>query len=215
LEVDYLESIVTAIDEGETEQVAELTQKALDEGIPAKELMERGLVRGMEKVGEKFKEGVAYLPEILIAARAANRGLEVLKPAITKSGVKPKGKVVIGTIEGDLHDIGKNMVKFVLQGNGFEVIDLGVDVSAAQFHQAVVEEKPDMVAISALLTTTMVNIPSVLETLGKTGLRGGVKIMVGGASLTEEYAQEVGVDAYGEDCFQAVEIARRFMGVTS
>lgn len=213
--MDYLESIVTAIDEGEAEQVAELTQKALDEGIPAKELMERGLVRGMEKVGEKFKEGVAYLPEILIAARAANRGLEVLKPAIAKSGLKPRGKVVIGTIEGDLHDIGKNMVKFVLQGNGFEVIDLGVDVSAAQFRQAVVEEKPDMVAISALLTTTMVNIPSVLEALGKTGLRGGVKIMVGGASLTEEYAQEVGVDAYGEDCFQAVEIARRFMGVTS
>lgn len=210
--MSYLEEIAASVDEGKAGRVSELIQRALDEGIPAREVMEKGLVAGMERVGEKFKDGKAYLPEILIAARAAQAGLEVLKPAIASGGVKPRGTVVIGTIEGDLHDIGKNLVKLVLQGEGFEVIDLGVDVSPAKFQQAVVEEKAGILAISALLTTTMVNIPAVLQTLEKAELRERVKVMIGGAPITEEYAREVGADAYGRDCFQAVEIARKFVG---
>lgn len=209
--MSYLEQIAVAVDEGKAKEVSQLIQQELDGGTSAKEVMEKGLVVGMEKVGRKFKDGKAYLPEILIAARAAQAGLEVLKPAIARGGVKPKGKVVIGTIQGDLHDIGKNLVKLVLQGEGFQVIDLGVDVSPAKFQQAVISEKPDVLAISALLTTTMVNIPIVLQTLKRAELRERVKVIIGGAPVTARYTHEVGADGYGRDCFQAVELARRFV----
>lgn len=211
--MNLLEEISVSIEQGNDRRVYELVQKALDEGVSVKEIMEKGIVTGMELVGRSFKDGQAYLPEILIACRAAQAGLAILRPVIVKSGEKPKGKVVIGTVEGDLHDIGKNLVKLVLEGEGFEVIDLGVDVSPVTFQEKVKEEKADVLGISALLTTTMVNIPQVIEGLKKSDLREGVKVIIGGAPLTDEYAREMGADAYGKDCFQAVDLVKRFIGV--
>lgn len=210
--MDHLPQIAAAIEEGRAEKVSALVRQALDNSVSAKDIMEKGLVAGMERMGTRFKQGQAYLPEILIAARAAQAGLSVLRPAIIKAGVKPKGRVVIGTIEGDMHDIGKNLVRLVLEGEGFEVIDLGVDVSPAKFQQAAAENKADIVAISALLTTTMTVIPSVLQSLEKSALRKRVKVMIGGAPITERYAREIGADGYGRDCFEAVATAKRLLG---
>lgn len=210
--MDYLPEMAAAVEEGKAEKVSALVRQALDKGVSAKEVMEKGLVAGMERMGKRFKEGQAYLPEILIAARAAQAGLSILRPAIVKGGVKPKGKVVIGTIEGDMHDIGKNLVRLVLEGEGFQVIDLGVDVSPARFQQAAAEHGANIVAISALLTTTMTTIPAVLKGLEKSKLKGKVKVIIGGAAITERYAREIGADGYGRDCFEAVEVAKKIVG---
>ena len=207
----YLEKIAAAIEKGNL-GVSALIQDALEEGIPVKELLEHGLVVGMDAVGKKFKNGQAYLPEILIAARAAQAALNVLRPEIAQSGLPAKGIIVLGTIEGDLHDIGKNLVRMVLEGEGFEVIDLGVDVSPAQFLQAAKENNANIVAISALLTTTMPNIPAVLEVLKENDLRPKVKVMIGGAPLTEDFAREIDADGFGMDCYQAVDVAKVLMG---
>jgi 5-methyltetrahydrofolate--homocysteine methyltransferase len=211
-ELTYLEKIAAAIEKGDR-GVSELIRDALTEGIPAKELLEKGLVVGMDEVGKKFNDGQAYLPEILIAARAAQAALNVLRPAIAQSGEPAKGKIVFGTIEGDLHDIGKNLVRMVLEGEGFEVTDLGVDVSPAQFLEAVKDKAANIVAISALLTTTMPNIPAVLEVLKQNDLRPQVKVMIGGAPVTEAFAREVGVDGFGMDCYQAVDVAKTLLGI--
>jgi 5-methyltetrahydrofolate--homocysteine methyltransferase len=211
-ELNYLEKIAAAIEKGDR-GVSVLIRDALTEGIPAKELLEQGLVVGMDEVGKKFNNGQAYLPEILIAARAGQSALNVLRPAIAQSGVPAKGKIVFGTIEGDLHDIGKNLVRMVLEGEGFEVSDLGVDVSPAKFLETAKGKEADIVAISALLTTTMPNIPSVMEVLKQNDLRPQVKVMIGGPPVTEAFAREVGVDGFGMDCYQAVDVAKALMGI--
>lgn len=207
-----LEKIAAAIENGDR-GVSTLIRNALEDGIPAKKLLEQGLVVGMDEVGKKFNEGQAYLPEILIAARAAQSALNVLRPAIAQSGVPAKGKIVFGTIEGDLHDIGKNLVRMVFEGEGFEVTDLGVDVSPAKFQEAAMNTDADIVAISALLTTTMPNILAVIETLKRSNLRPKLKVMIGGAPITEGFAREVGADGFGKDCYQAVDVAKRLMGI--
>jgi 5-methyltetrahydrofolate--homocysteine methyltransferase len=210
--LNFLEKIAAAIEKGDR-GVYVLIRAALEEGIPARELLEHGLVVGMDEVGKKFNNGQAYLPEIMIAARAAQSALDVLRPAISQSGVPPKGKIVFGTIEGDLHDIGKNLVRMVLEAEGFDIIDLGVDVSPAKFQEAAKDKGADVIAISALLTTTMPNIPAVLEALNEGGLRPEVKVMIGGAPITAGFAREVGADGYGKDCYQAVDVAKSLMGL--
>nr|HID58411.1 cobalamin-binding protein [Desulfobacterales bacterium] len=209
--MDYLEKIASHVEEGRNSDIGNCVDLALREGIPVRDVVEKGIVAGIERLGEKWKEGKAYLPEVLIAVRAAQAGFKFLEPALAKSTPVTKAKVIIGTIEGDMHSIGKDLVKLVLQASGFTVIDLGVDVTPGRFQQVVADEKPDILGISALLTTTMTSIPRVVEALTESGLRPGVKVILGGAPLDEEFARKAGADAYAKDCFQAAELATTFV----
>ena len=189
-----IKDIAEALQRGDADKVGELVRLALTEELAPKEILENGLIRGMNIIGIKFKNNEIYIPEVLIAARAMHAGMELLRPKLVETGVKNIGKVVIGTVKGDLHDIGKNLVKMMLEGAGFEVIDLGADVSTEKFISAVKEYHPDILGMSALLTTTMLNMSEVIETLQTANLRGKVKVMVGGALITRHYAEQIGAD---------------------
>lgn len=206
-----LKIISEALQSGRAEKVRELVKQALNEDITPKKILEEGLIRGMSIIGEKFKKNEVYVPEVLIAARAMHAGMDVLKPKLTETGVKSIGKVVMGTVTGDLHDIGKNLVEMMLEGAGFEVIDLGVDVSAEKFVEAVKEHQPNVIGMSALLTTTMVNMPEVIKALEVAGLRDKVKIMVGGAPITQNYADQIGADGYSPDATSATDKVKTFL----
>jgi 5-methyltetrahydrofolate--homocysteine methyltransferase len=206
-----LNNISEALQSGRAEKVRELVKQALNEDIIPKKILEEGLIRGMSIIGEKFKKNEVYVPEVLIAARAMHAGMDILKPKLTETGVKNLGKVIIGTVTGDLHDIGKNLVKMMLEGAGFEVIDLGVDVSAEKFVEAVKEHQPNIIGMSALLTTTMVNMVEVIKALEAAGLRDKVKIMIGGAPITQNYADQIGADGYSPDAASAVDKAKTFI----
>ena len=206
-----LNNISEALQSGRAEKVRELVKQALNEDIIPKKILEEGLIRGMSIIGEKFKKNEVYVPEVLIAARAMHAGMDVLKPKLIETGVKNIGKVVIGTVTGDLHDIGKNLVKMMLEGAGFEVIDLGVDVSAEKFVEAVKEHQPNIIGMSALLTTTMVNMPEVIKALEVAGLKDKVKIMIGGAPITQNYADQIGADGYSPDAASATDKAKIFL----
>ncbi|MDH7490675.1 MAG: corrinoid protein [Anaerolineae bacterium] len=206
---DILQKIASKLYEGEDEEVAELVQKALDSGLTPKEVLQDGLIAGMDQVGKDFKAGDLFVPEVLIAARAMHAGMNVLRPLLAASDSPTVGKYVIGTVKGDLHDIGKNLVKMMLEGAGFETVDLGTDVAPEVFVQAVREHKPRIVGMSALLTTTMVNMKSTIDALQEAGLRDSVKIMVGGAPVTAAFAQQIGADAYAPDAATAVDVARK------
>jgi len=211
---DPLITISEAVQNGDQEQVIKTVGVALKAGVPASALLEKALVPGIRALGEKFKNEEVFLPEVLIAIRAMNRGVEELKPHFTAEDAKKQykeGTVVIGTVEGDLHDIGKNLVGMMLRANGFNVVDVGVDVSADSFISAAKENGADVVAMSGLLTTTITYMPTVIEGLKKAGLRYRVKIMVGGAPVTRQYADEIGVEGFAEDCASAVDEARRLM----
>ena len=186
-------------------------QDALDSGATAQQILDEGLLKGMSILGVKFKNNEVFVPEVLIAARALNRGTELLKPRLVEEGVEPIGRVVIGTVKGDLHDIGKNLVKMMLEGAGFAVIDLGVDVSEEKFIEAVKEHKPQILALSALLTTTMNNQQTVIEALKAADLRDKVKVMVGGAPVTQSFCDLIGADAYAPDAASAAEVAKSFV----
>lgn len=203
-----IKDIAEALQRGDADKVGELVRLALTEELTPKEILENGLIRGMNIIGIKFKNNDIYIPEVLIAARAMHAGMELLRPKLVETGVKNIGKVVIGTVKGDLHDIGKNLVKMMLEGAGFEVIDLGADVSTEKFISAVKEYHPDILGMSALLTTTMLNMSEVIETLQTANLRGKVKVMVGGAPITRHYAEQIGADGYSPDAATAVEDAR-------
>jgi corrinoid protein of di/trimethylamine methyltransferase len=205
---DILEKIGTKLYEGEEDDVAELVQEALDEGMSAEEVLQGGLLAGMDVVGRDFKAGDLFVPEVLIAARAMHAGMSVLRPLLAEGDTQSAGTYLIGTVEGDLHDIGKNLVKMMLEGAGFETVDLGTDVPADKFIEAVSEHKPDIVGMSALLTTTMVSMKAAIEALEEAGLRDQIKIMVGGAPVTSAFAEEIGADAYAPDAATAVDIAR-------
>jgi len=205
---DILQQIASNLYEGEDEAVASLVQKALDQGHQPTEILQGGLIAGMDQVGRDFKAGDLFVPEVLIAARAMHAGMGVLRPLLAESDAPSAGKYVIGTVKGDLHDIGKNLVKMMLEGAGFETVDLGTDVEPAAFVAAVREHKPSLVGMSALLTTTMVQMRATVEALVEAGLREQVKIMVGGAPVTEAFAKEIGADAYAPDAASAVEVAR-------
>lgn len=205
---EILEKIASNLYNGEDETVAALVQKALDQGMVAEEVLAGGLIAGMDEVGRDFKAGDLFVPEVLIAARAMHAGMDVLRPLLAEGDVSSAGTYVIGTVQGDLHDIGKNLVKMMLEGAGFETIDVGTDADPAAFVDAVREHQPQVVGMSALLTTTMVNMKTTIEALTEAGLRDSVKIMIGGAPVTPAFAQEIGADAYAPDAASAVEIAR-------
>ena len=205
---DVLQKMAKKLYEGEEEEVAELVQAALDQGIKPEEVLSGGLIAGMDEVGKDFKAGDLFVPEVLIAARAMSAGMAVLRPLLAEGDAPSAGKYVVGTVKGDLHDIGKNLVKMMLEGAGFETIDLGTDVEPAAFVAAVQEHRPSLVGMSALLTTTMVNMKATIEALAEAGVRDTVKIMVGGAPVTAAFAEEIGADAYAPDAASAVDLAR-------
>ena len=204
-------SIYTEISEnlqrGKAKVVKELVQQAVDQGLPAAQILNEGLLSGMNVIGEKFKNNEVYVPEVLVAARAMNMGTQILKPLLVDEGMESVGKVCIGTVQGDLHDIGKNLVKMMLEGKGLEVIDLGTDVSPEAFVQAAIDNNCQIICCSALLTTTMDVMADVVKAAEAAGIRDKVKIMVGGAPITEEFCQRIGADKYTSDAASAAEAA--------
>jgi len=208
---DTLTQISHAVFEGRVKDMAGLTKEALAAGLTPQEILDRGLIQGMQMIGKEFKEGKKFLPEVLFAGRAMQASLNILRPLLAQTGAKMMGKVIIGTVKGDLHDIGKNLVAMMLEGAGFELIDLGKDVAPEQFVEAVRREKPDIVALSALLTTTMRSMGQTVERLKEAGLRDHVRIMIGGAPVTSDFACQIGADAYGSSAPHAVEIATQFV----
>ncbi len=209
---DILQQIASKLYDGDDQEVAGLVQQALDQGMIPVEILNGGLIAGMDQVGKDFKAGELYVPEVLIAARAMYAGMDVLRPLLAEGEVPSAGKYVIGTVKGDLHDIGKNLVKMMLEGAGFQTVDLGTDVSAEDFVSAVREHQPKLLGMSALLTTTMVQMKTTIEALEEAGLRDSVKIMVGGAPVTAAFAEQIGADAYAPDAATAVDVARSLVG---
>ena len=195
---------------GRAKQVKELVQKALESGLSAAEILENGLLKGLGVIGEKFKVGAAYVPEVLVAARAMNMGAQLLKPHLAEAGVQAKGKVCIGTVQGDLHDIGKNLVRMMMEGRGLEVIDLGTDVPAETFVQTAVEQGCQVICCSALLSTTMNVMADVVKAAEAAGIRGKVKIMIGGAPINQEFCDLIGADCYTVDAASAADAAAEF-----
>jgi 5-methyltetrahydrofolate--homocysteine methyltransferase len=206
--MELLEKISEELQNGNFIDVPKLTREALVQGISPAVILSDALVAGMDVVGEKFRRDELFMPEVLIAAKAMQAAMAVLRPRLIETGAEAAGTIVIGTIQGDLHDIGKNLVGMFFEGAGYQVIDLGVDVAPGRFVEAVRTHKPDIVGLSALLTTTMSRMREVIESLVEAGLRGSVKVMVGGAPVTEKFARDIGADGYSPDAASAVEKAR-------
>ena len=202
-----LTEISEKIQKGKTKDIKALVPKALEEGVSASEILNEGLLDGMNIVGIKFKNNEVFVPEVLIAARAMKAGTDILKPYLVSDNVSAKGKVVLGTVRGDFHDIGKNLVKMMMEGHGLEVIDLGVDVAPEAFVAAAKENGADVIACSALLTTTMAEMKNVVDLCKAEGIRDNVKIMIGGAPITDAYKSEIGADVYTSDAASAAEAA--------
>ena len=207
-----LQELSEAIQKGNAPKAKEITTALLAAKVGAGDVLNKGLLDGMEKIGKRFKANEVYIPEVLIAARAMNQSMEILKPELVKAGVKPIGKILIGTVKGDLHDIGKNLVKMMAQGAGIEVVDMGIDVSGDKFLQGL-KDHPDAkaVGLSALLTTTMTGMKEVIDRFEKDGMRKKVKFMVGGAPLTDAYAKEIGADGYAPDAATAAERFKAYL----
>ena len=203
-----LEQIKEQLMKGKANDVKALVQQALNENIGAAEILNKGLLGGMGVIGEKFKKNEVYVPEVLIAARAMKMGMEVLKPALAAAKVEPRGVVVIGTVKGDLHDIGKNLVGMMLEGAGFKVIDAGINVEPTKFIEMARANNASLIGASALLTTTMTNMKEVVEALKASDLAGRVKVMIGGAPVTQTFADEIGADGYAPDAASAADLAR-------
>ena len=210
--MEIIRELSESLQRGDAGKVAELTRRAIDAGAGPKAILDDGLIAGMSVVGEKFKAHEIFLPDVLLAARAMMAGMELLKPLLIREGVPTIGKVVIGTVQGDLHDIGKNLVAILLRGAGFEVIDLGNDVSPQRFLDAARKENATIIGLSALLTTTMPVMKAVVDLAKERGVRKDTRIIVGGAPLSAEYAREIGADAYCYDGVSAVECVKRFLG---
>jgi 5-methyltetrahydrofolate--homocysteine methyltransferase len=207
-----LQGIAEAVIRGDRETVANLTNAAVSEGSTAEAIINEGLIAGMAVVGDRFKKNEFYVPEVLIAARAMHAGMDIIKPLLAESGVKPRGTVAIGTVKGDLHDIGKNLVAMMLEGGGYEVLDLEVDVAPEKFVAAVKDQGAQVIALSALLTTTMPSMKDTIEALKEAGVRDKVKVMIGGAPVTQNYADEIGADGYAPDAASAVDKANELIG---
>jgi 5-methyltetrahydrofolate--homocysteine methyltransferase len=206
-----LERMQQAVIDGNLETVKAEVKQALAEGVPPEQILNQGMILAMDEVGRRFQANEFFVPEMLVAARAMKGGLELLRPRLAEAKVKATGKVVIGTVKGDLHDIGKNLVSMMLEGAGFEVVDAGIDVAPDKFVEAVKEHRPDLVGFSALLTTTMPMIKSNIEALRAAGLRDGVIVMIGGAPITSAFAKEVGADFYAPDASSAAKAAKQAM----
>lgn len=210
--MELLEQISAALQRGKAKEVKTLVQQAIDEGIGAERILKEGLLAGMDVIGEKFRNGDIFVPEVLVSARAMNQGANLLKPLLVADGVQAAGKVCIGTVKGDLHDIGKNLVKMMMEGKGLEVVDLGTDVEPETFVKTAVEQGCQVICCSALLTTTMPVMAEVVKAAEAAGIREKVKIMVGGAPVSAEFAASIGADAYTPDAAAAAEIAVGFCG---
>ena len=205
-----LQEISLQLQAGKAKIVKTLVQQAIDEGIPAQQILEEGLLAGMNVVGVKFKNNEVFVPEVLVAARAMNQGANLLKPLLMESGMKTNGKVCIGTVKGDLHDIGKNLVKMMMESKGLEVVDLGTDVAPETYVQTAIAENCQIICCSALLTTTMVVMGDVVKALEEAGIRDDVKVMIGGAPVTEDFCKQIGADAYTPDAASAADLAVTF-----
>ena len=207
--MEILNTISENLQKGKSNAVKELVREALDKGISAEDILEGGLIGGMDVIGTKFMKNEIYVPEVMLAARAMTAGMEVLRPVLAGAGVQPRGRVVIGTVKGDLHDIGKNLVKMMMEGKGIQVIDLGTDVPAERFISAAMEHEARIIACSALLTTTMPEMKKVVELLKEKGLRDKFTVMIGGAPVTDAYRESIGADIYTPDAGSAAEAAAR------
>jgi 5-methyltetrahydrofolate--homocysteine methyltransferase len=209
--VDTLTTLSGHLILGQADQVARLTLEALQEDLEPLQILNMGLIPGMDQVGQKFKDGEIYVPDVLVAARAMRAGMEVLRPLLSEADTPSLGTVILGTMQGDLHDIGKNLVGIMMEGAGFEVIDLGVDVSPEKFIQSAREHRPKIIGMSALLTITMMSMKRVLEAMQSEGLREDIVTMVGGAPVTRAFAQEIGADGYAHDAVSAVSTAKELL----
>jgi corrinoid protein of di/trimethylamine methyltransferase len=210
--MSILQEISEQLQKGKANEVKDLVQKARDEGMAGKKILNEGLMVGMGVIGEKFKKNEVYVPEVLIAARAMNTGIEVIKDLLAEDSDEAKGRVVLGTVKGDLHDIGKNLVKIMMEGKGLEVVDLGIDVSAEKFVEAAKENNANIIACSALLTTTMTEMENVVKAAEEAGYRDKVKIMIGGAPVTQNYCESIGADVYAPDAASAADSAVEISG---
>ena len=206
------EQLANGVMAGEIEKVGDLTQKAVDEGIEPMEIIDNGLMSGMSVVGERFKVGDMYIPEVIMSAKAMSAGMEIVKPLLVGGKSASKGKVLLGTVKGDLHEIGKKLVQMMMESAGLEVEDIGIDISPEKFAEAVREKKPDVLGMSALLTTTMLAMKDTIETLKEAGLRDSVKILVGGAPVTLDFAEEIGADGWASDAVTAKDKVLEFLG---
>ena len=209
--MQVFEQIVDSVFKGEAEEVTRLTKLALAQDISAQDILNNGLVAGMDIVSEKFKANEIFIPEVLVSARAMKAGMSIIRPILAETNIEALGKVAIGSIQGDLHDIGKNIVGMLLEGAGFEVIDLGADVTIDRFIQTAQNENVDIIGMSALLTTTMINMKAVIEGLKNAGLKG-VKVMIGGAPVTQTFSDQIGADGYADDASRAVDLAKGLLG---
>ncbi|MDD5688289.1 MAG: corrinoid protein [Elusimicrobia bacterium] len=207
-----LQEVADNLIKGQAAKVKELVQQAVNDGVEPGKVLKEGLIAGMNVVGTKFKANEFYIPEVLIAARAMHAGMNILKPLLAKAGAKSAGKFAVGTVKGDLHDIGKNLVAMMMEGAGFEVIDLGIDVPPEKFVEAVKQQNIQVLGMSALLTTTMPTMKNTIEALHQAGLKGKVKTVIGGAPITQNYANEIGADGYAPDAASAVDIVKGLMG---
>ena len=206
-----LEQMTNALIAGKQDEVVKLTQDALDQGAVAKDILDNGLLAGMDVVGQRFKAGDMFIPEVLLCARCMHSAMDILKPLLSEADAAGAGTMVIGTVEGDLHDIGKNLVSMMLQGAGFKVIDLGTNITSQQFVDAVKEHNPKVLGMSALLTTTMPKMEETIQALNEAGIRDGVKIMAGGAPVTQDFIEKIGADAYGANAASAVDKAKELV----
>jgi 5-methyltetrahydrofolate--homocysteine methyltransferase len=203
-----LTEIYTSVIDGDLASTRKNVQAAIDQGVDPAAILNQGMIAAMSEVGKRFEEGEYFVPEMLVSARAMQGGLSLLQPLLKQADIKSQGKVIIGTVKGDLHDIGKNLVAMMLEGAGFEVVDLGTDVSADRFVEAAQTNQPDLVAMSALLTTTMPQMEATIKALNTAGLRQNVRVMIGGAPVTDAYARQIGADGYAPDASRAVNLAK-------
>ena len=207
---ETLNEISEWLQKGRAPKVKAAVTKALEEGIPASEILEDGLLAGMDIIGQKFKNNEVFVPEVLVAARAMNRGVEILRPYLVEDGVETKGTVILGTVKGDMHDIGKNLVRMMMEGKGLEVIDIGVDVPTESFLDAAREHNAKLICCSALLTTTMGEMKNVVDAVKASEMNGKVKIIIGGAPITQTFCEQIGADCYTPDAASAAEAALKF-----
>jgi 5-methyltetrahydrofolate--homocysteine methyltransferase len=209
---DVLAGLSSAVIKGDKDEIVDLTEDALDDGLEAQEILNKGLMPGMDYVGKEFRAGNMFVPEVLRSARTMQASMDVLKPLLAEGGVEMVGTVLLGTVKGDMHDIGKNLVSMMCEGAGFDVIDLGKDVTPDDFVQAVKEHKPHIVGMSALLTTTMRSMEHTIKALQEAGLRDNVKVMIGGAPVTQAFSEQIKADGYASNAASAVDLAKKFVG---
>ena len=209
-----LEELGQKVFDMDPEGALELTKKALDQGYKAEKILNDSLIPAMDRIGEEYEKGKRYVPEMLLSAEAMKGAMDILRPILTESGVEPIGKIVIGTVEGDLHDIGQNLVSMMLEGAGFQVKNLGAETTSEEFLEAIKEIDANVLGMSALLTTTMTHMPEVIESLDEAGLREKVSVIIGGAPVSEDYAREIGADGYAPDAASASKVVKNMIGIS-